>query len=66
MRAFSLYFDQLPVIMVNGADGPRGRMFSLLHERRRELVNRVVCWLNVINAQRLAHDVELGAARDLG
>jgi len=52
--------------MVNGADGPRGRMFSLLHERRRELVNRVVCWLNVINAQRLAHDVELGAARDLG
>ncbi|MGI9003521.1 MAG: ImmA/IrrE family metallo-endopeptidase [Pseudonocardia sp.] len=32
MRAFSLYFDQLPVIMVNGADGPRGRLFSLLHE----------------------------------
>jgi Zn-dependent peptidase ImmA (M78 family) len=32
MRAFSLYFDQLPVIMVNGADSPRGRLFSLLHE----------------------------------
>ncbi|RSN44901.1 hypothetical protein DMC64_18615 [Amycolatopsis sp. WAC 04197] len=32
MRAFSLYFDKLPVIMVNGADSPRGRLFSLLHE----------------------------------
>ncbi|MEW1828990.1 XRE family transcriptional regulator [Streptomyces sp. NPDC088196] len=32
MRAFSLYFDQVPVIMVNGADYARGRLFSLLHE----------------------------------
>jgi Zn-dependent peptidase ImmA (M78 family) len=32
MRAFSLYFDVLPVIVVNGADSPRGRLFSLLHE----------------------------------
>lgn len=32
MRAFSLYFDTIPVIMVNGADSPRGRLFSLLHE----------------------------------
>lgn len=32
MRAFSLYFDVLPVIMVNGADFARGRTFSLLHE----------------------------------
>lgn len=32
MRAFSLYFDDLPVIMVNGADSARGRLFSLLHE----------------------------------
>jgi Zn-dependent peptidase ImmA (M78 family) len=32
MRAFSLYFDALPVIVVNGADAPRGRLFSLLHE----------------------------------
>ncbi|WP_134773568.1 XRE family transcriptional regulator [Ornithinimicrobium flavum] len=32
MRAFSLYFDTLPVIVVNGADSPRGRLFSLLHE----------------------------------
>lgn len=32
MRAFSLYFDVLPAIVVNGADSPRGRLFSLLHE----------------------------------
>lgn len=32
MRAFSLYFDVLPAIIVNGADAPRGRLFSLLHE----------------------------------
>ncbi|MGF0312527.1 XRE family transcriptional regulator [Rhodococcus sp. IEGM1428] len=32
MRAFSLYFDVLPVIVLNGADAPRGRLFSLLHE----------------------------------
>lgn len=32
MRAFSLYFDILPVIVVNGSDWPRGRLFSLLHE----------------------------------
>ena len=32
MRAFSLYFDTLPVVVVNGADSPRGRLFSLLHE----------------------------------
>lgn len=32
MRAFSLYHDVLPVIMVNRSDAPRGRLFSLLHE----------------------------------
>ena len=32
MRAFSLYFDDIPVIVLNGADFPRGRLFSLLHE----------------------------------
>ena len=32
MRAFSLYFGTVPVIVVNGADSPRGRLFSLLHE----------------------------------
>ncbi|HET7311079.1 MAG TPA: XRE family transcriptional regulator [Mycobacteriales bacterium] len=32
MRAFSLYFDVLPVIVVNGADSARGRLFSMVHE----------------------------------
>lgn len=32
MRAFSLYFDVLPVIVVNGSDSPRARLFSLMHE----------------------------------
>lgn len=32
MRGFSLYFDDVPVIMLNGTDAPRGRTFSLLHE----------------------------------
>jgi transcriptional regulator with XRE-family HTH domain len=32
MRGFSLYFDQVPVIVVNGADAPRGRLFTLVHE----------------------------------
>jgi Zn-dependent peptidase ImmA (M78 family) len=32
MRAFSLYFDLMPVIAINGADAVRGRLFSLVHE----------------------------------
>ncbi|RFC72316.1 XRE family transcriptional regulator [Streptomyces sp. AcE210] len=32
MRALSLHFEMIPVIMVNGADSARGRLFSLLHE----------------------------------
>lgn len=32
MRAFSLYFEQVPVIVLNGSDAPRARLFSLLHE----------------------------------
>jgi len=32
MRAMSLYFDTMPVIVVNGADAVRGRLFSLMHE----------------------------------
>jgi len=32
MRAFSLYFEDLPVVMLNGADSSKGRLFSLLHE----------------------------------
>jgi len=32
MRGMSLYFDVLPVIVLNGGDYPRPRLFSLLHE----------------------------------
>lgn len=32
MRAFSLYFDEVPVIVVNGSDAARGRLFSIMHE----------------------------------
>jgi Zn-dependent peptidase ImmA (M78 family) len=32
MRAFSLYYDVLPGIMVNGSDAACGRLFSLIHE----------------------------------
>jgi len=32
MRAFSLYFEDVPVIVLNGADYPRPRTFSLIHE----------------------------------
>lgn len=32
MRAFSLYFEEVPVIVLNGADYPRPRTFSLIHE----------------------------------
>ena len=32
MRGVSLPFEHLPVIVVNGADSPNGRSFTLLHE----------------------------------
>lgn len=32
MRGMSLYFDVLPVIVLNGSDHARPRLFSLLHE----------------------------------
>lgn len=32
MRGMSLYFDVLPVIVLNSGDYPRPRLFSLLHE----------------------------------
>ena len=32
MRGFSLHFEELPVIVVNGSDSARGRLFSLMHE----------------------------------
>jgi Zn-dependent peptidase ImmA (M78 family)/transcriptional regulator with XRE-family HTH domain len=32
MRGFSISADRLPMIVLNGADFPRGRIFTLLHE----------------------------------
>ncbi|GAB7143730.1 hypothetical protein LRC484719_23200 [Mycobacterium riyadhense] len=32
MRGMCLYFEALPVIVLNGSDAPRPRLFSLLHE----------------------------------
>jgi Zn-dependent peptidase ImmA (M78 family) len=32
MRGAALSFDQLPVIILNGADAPAGRSFTLMHE----------------------------------
>jgi Zn-dependent peptidase ImmA (M78 family)/transcriptional regulator with XRE-family HTH domain len=32
MRGFSISTDRLPVVVLNGADFPRGRIFTLLHE----------------------------------
>jgi Zn-dependent peptidase ImmA (M78 family) len=32
MRGFSISMDRLPVIVLNGADFPRARIFTLLHE----------------------------------
>jgi Zn-dependent peptidase ImmA (M78 family) len=40
MRAFSLFYNELPVIMLNGADSVRGRLFSLVHEYAHLLLNR--------------------------
>ena len=32
MRGFSISMERLPVIVLNGGDSPRGRIFTLLHE----------------------------------
>lgn len=39
MRGFSISEDRLPVVMLNGADFPRGRIFTLLHELAHLLLN---------------------------
>ncbi len=31
-RGLSIYHDQLPIILINGADAPNGKVFSLFHE----------------------------------
>ena len=39
MRGFSISTDRLPVVMLNGGDFPRGRIFTLLHEFIHVLLN---------------------------
>jgi Zn-dependent peptidase ImmA (M78 family)/transcriptional regulator with XRE-family HTH domain len=39
MRGFSISTDRLPVIVLNGGDFPRGRIFTLLHEFAHVLLN---------------------------
>lgn len=39
MRGFSISEDVLPVVVLNGADSPRGRIFTLLHELAHLLLN---------------------------
>jgi len=61
MRAFSLYYDKLPVIMVNGADSARGRLFSLLHEYAHLLLHTAgLCTLETV-AQATTPDQQLEA-----
>jgi len=61
MRALSLYFDEVPVVMLNGADAVRGRLFSLLHEYAHLLLHSEgVC--DLVTARRtLNPDVALEA-----
>ena len=32
MRALCIYFDEYPIIVLNSADSPNARIFSLFHE----------------------------------
>ena len=61
MRAFSLYFDVLPVIVVNGADGPRGRLFSMLHEYAHLLLHTAGLCDTVTDARATSADRQLEA-----
>jgi Zn-dependent peptidase ImmA (M78 family)/DNA-binding XRE family transcriptional regulator len=47
MRGFSISAPQLPVVVLNGADAPRGRIFTLLHEAAHILLNNAgICDLH--------------------
>lgn len=61
MRAFSLYFGILPVIVVNGSDSPRGRLFSLLHEYAHLLLHTSGLCDTVTDLQATSPDRELEA-----
>ncbi len=61
MRAFSLYFDLLPVTVLNGADWPRGRLFSLLHEYAHLLLHTSGLCDTVTDLRATAPDRQLEA-----
>jgi Zn-dependent peptidase ImmA (M78 family)/transcriptional regulator with XRE-family HTH domain len=61
MRAFSLYFDELPIIVVNGADGARGRLFSMLHEYAHLLLHTAGLCDTITDARATTPDRELEA-----
>jgi Zn-dependent peptidase ImmA (M78 family)/transcriptional regulator with XRE-family HTH domain len=61
MRAFSLYFDVLPVIVVNGKDSPRGRLFSLMHEYAHLLLHTEGLCDTVTDRRALTPDRQLEA-----
>lgn len=61
MRGFSLYADRLPVVVLNGADSARGRIFTLLHEFIHVLLGAEgVCDLHTARVNRTpSDDVEI-------
>lgn len=61
MRGFSLYFDVLPVIMINGKDFPRGRLFSLLHEYSHLLLHSSGLCDQVVVQRAVSEDRQLEA-----
>lgn len=61
MRAFSLYFDEVPVIVLNGADWPRGRIFSLIHEFAHLLLHTSGLCDTTTDARALTEDRALEA-----
>jgi Zn-dependent peptidase ImmA (M78 family)/transcriptional regulator with XRE-family HTH domain len=61
MRAFSLYFDEIPIIVANGADGARGRLFSMLHEYAHLVLHTAGLCDTVTDARATNPDRELEA-----
>src|SRR5579875_558427 len=60
MRGFSISGPTLPVIVLNGGDFPRGRLFTALHEFAHILLNSAgVCDLHDAPARQAADDIEI-------
>ena len=60
MRGFSISGPRLPVVVLNGADFPRGRLFTALHEFAHILLNSAgVCDLHDSPSRRADGDLEI-------